>query len=192
VRAPPGRSAPGNLGRALSPEGPGAELLRSWERLRSLPGGKRLFSLFIGRRAPYTGSIRAVVQKLEPGRTVVTLVDRHSVRNHLRSVHAIALTNLGELSSGLAMLTVLPSGTRGIVVALEVEFHKKARGLLTAEGQAVTPAIDSLSDGDVESLATAVIRDAERDLVAEVRVRWRIGAVDSSGADPVPGLVASG
>jgi hypothetical protein len=101
------------------------------------------------------------------------------------------LTNLGELSSGLAMLTVLPAGTRGIVVALEVEFHKKARGLLIAEGKAVAPAVEGLAAGDVESIATAVIRDVERDIVAEVRVRWRIGAVDSSGADPVPGIAVS-
>lgn len=151
-----------------------------------------MFSLFVGLRAPYSGSIRAVVQKLEPGLSIVTLSDRHSVRNHLRSVHAIALTNLGELSSGLAMLTVLPAGTRGIVVALEVEFHKKARGLLTAEGTADALAIASLADGDVESIATAVIRDVERDTVAEVRVRWRIGVADSSGVDPVPGIAASG
>jgi acyl-coenzyme A thioesterase PaaI-like protein len=191
VRAPPGRSAARDRGRSLSREGPGAELLRSWERIRSLPGGRRLFSLFVGLRAPYSGSIRAVVQKLESGLSVVALRDRRSVRNHLRSVHAIALTNLGELSSGLAMLTVLPAGTRGIVVALEVEFHKKARGLLIAEGKAFAPSVESLAGGDVESIATAVIRDVERDIVAEVRIRWRIGAVDSSGADPVPGIAAS-
>jgi len=134
-------------------------------------------------RAPYTGSIRAVVQALEPGRSTVMLRDRRSVRNHLRSVHAIALTNLGELSSGLAMLTLLPAGTRGIVVGLDVEFHKKARGLLTAEGTAIAPSISRQVDGDVEALATAVISDVERDTVAEVRVRWRIGAMDSGRND---------
>jgi len=119
------------------------------------------------------------VQELEPGHAVVTLADRRGVRNHLQSIHAIALTNLGELSSGLAMLSVLPAGTRGIVTGLDVVFEKKARGLLTAEGSAVAPAIHSLADGDVESLATAVIRDIERDIVAEVRVRWRIGLGDA-------------
>jgi len=73
------------------------------------------------------------------------------------------------------MLTALPTGTRGIVAGLDVGFDKKARGLLTAVGTAVAPAIESLADGDVESVATAIIRDAERDIVAKVRVRWRIG-----------------
>jgi hypothetical protein len=74
------------------------------------------------------------------------------------------------------MLTALPPGTRGIVVELDVGFAKKARGLLTATGTAVAPTMDSLAeDDDVEALATAVIRDSEQDVVAEVRVRWRIG-----------------
>ena len=119
------------------------------------------------------------MQELEPGHAVVTLADRRGVRNHLQSIHAIALTNLGELSSGLAMLSVLPAGTRGIVTGLDVVFEKKARGPLTAEGSAVAPTNHSLADGDVESLATAVIRDIERDIVAEVRVRWRIGLADA-------------
>lgn len=119
------------------------------------------------------------MQELEPGHAVVTLADRRRVRNHLRSIHAIALTNLGELSSGLAMLTTLPAGARGIVTGLEVEFEKKARGLLTADGTAAAPAAGSLVDGDVESLATAIIRDSEQDIVAEVTVRWRIGLADA-------------
>ena len=69
------------------------------------------------------------------------------------------------------MLTALPPGTRGIVVELEVGFAKKARGLLTATGTAVAPTMDSLAeDDDLEALATAVIRDSEQDVVAEVAI----------------------
>ena len=39
----------------------------TWKRLAPLPLGKRVFSLAIGRMAPYTGTIGAEVVELEAG-----------------------------------------------------------------------------------------------------------------------------
>ncbi len=166
-----------NLGGAAegkSVTAPGAALLATWRRLRKVPGGRWLFSRLVGRRAPYSGSIGAIVRELEPGRAVLTMADRRSIRNHLESVHAIALTNLGELASGLALLVDLPEGSQGIVTGIEVEFAKKARGPLTATGAASAPGLAELAAGEVERIATAEIEDAGQDKVAGVRVRWRI------------------
>ena len=153
--------------------GHGARLLAAWQRLHEKPGGRWLFSLFVGRMAPYTGSIGARVETLEPGLSVVTLRDRHSVRNHLRSVHAIALANLGELASGLAATSAMPHGVRGIPVSITIDYLKKARGTLTATGTAALPRVTEETDAE----AHAVIRDVEGDVVADVRVRWRLQPV---------------
>ena len=82
---------------------------------------------------PYTGSIKARIVRLQPGHAQVRLPDKRRVRNHLNSVHAIALANVAELSTGLAVLSGMPAGINGILIGLEVHYLKKARGELIAE-----------------------------------------------------------
>ena len=111
------------------------------------------------------------MQTLEPGHCIVTLTDRRRVRNHLRSVHAIALCNLGEMATGLALMNSLPDNTRGILAGLSIEYLKKARGKLVAECRCQIPADNTEQEYEL----VGEIRDAEHDMVAVVNARWLIG-----------------
>lgn len=165
-------SSPSSRSRAR----PGARLLRAWRALSNLPGGEWLFSRAVGWVAPYSGTTGAVVRELEPGRCAVELREKRRVRNHLDSIHAVALVNVGELATGLATLTALPPGARGIIVELNAEYRKKARGLVRAECRSGAPREGAAQapDESVEHRAVARIRDGDDDVVATVTALWRI------------------
>jgi acyl-coenzyme A thioesterase PaaI-like protein len=155
------------------PAAPGHRLLQVWRTLHSVPGGRWLFAALLGRMVPYTGTMRARVLELEPGRAVVELPDRRRVRNHLGSVHAVALLNAGELASGLSVLTALPKGIRGIVTGLSAEYLRKARGRLTAHADVRALGLGQTREQrDLE--VSAEIRDASGEPVARVTARWRL------------------
>lgn len=149
----------------------GSKLIRLWAHVSAFPGGRWIFSRVLGVLVPYTGSIRATVLAFEPGFCRVELLDRRCVRNHLASIHAIALANLCELASGLALLGALPSGMRGIVKGFAVQYHKKARGTLVAESRVVAP----LAGEEQELRVEVSARDQAGDVVVTAQAHWKIG-----------------
>lgn len=142
-----------------------------WDRLAPLPGGKRLFSKVLGVAVPYTGTIAAEVEELGAGRAVTRLRDRRAVRNHLGSIHAIALANLAELTGNLAVAYTMPDDARFIVAGMSLEYPKKARG--TVSGRCECP-IDIGTERREYEISVS-LTDATGDEVVRARLRTLVG-----------------
>jgi acyl-coenzyme A thioesterase PaaI-like protein len=152
-------------------ESRGNFLKTTWDSLEKVPGGRRVFSGLIGRAAAYTGTIGAVVTDLRPGYARVEMRDRPSVRNHLRSVHAIALTNLAELTGNVAMGYSLPDDARFIVAGLSIEYVAKGRGTIVGECHA--PIVRTSERREYEIVV--VMRDLSDTVVARATLRTLVG-----------------
>lgn len=147
-------------------------LVNWWKKLQFFPAGDRLFSIALGLIAPYSGSISARVEALSPGHARVSIRDRRKVRNHLKSIHAVALINLGEIATGLAVLSAIPNTMRGILLRLEAEYVKKARGKLTATAKFELP---SKIDDNSSVKVTAELIDETSEVVTRVYATWLLG-----------------
>jgi acyl-coenzyme A thioesterase PaaI-like protein len=143
----------------------------AWDRLHRLPGGTRAFSRMIGVAAPYTGTMGAHVREVRSGYARVELPDRPRVRNHLRSIHAIALANLAELTGNVGVAYTLRDDQRFIVAGMSIDYVAKARGTITGESSFELP--DETGRFEIE--VPVELRDDSGKTVARATLRTLVG-----------------
>ncbi len=156
---------------------PIALIQRGWQVLGGTVAGRILFAQALGRLVPYSGSVPFAVEALRPGEAALTLPDRRATRNHLGSIHAVALANVLELAANLALVPQLARGQSFIVTRLDIRYLAKARGSLRIEGRAPTD-ISALTESaplTLETHASAFNAAGQRvcEATAEVRVRMQ-------------------
>jgi len=106
--------------------------LKLWKQLGGTAVGRWLHARAVCFIAPYFGSIRPSFTVLEPGHVEVRFRNRRAVRNHIKSVHAIAMCNAAELAGGICMDVSLHADFRWIPIGMTVRYQKIARSDLTA------------------------------------------------------------
>jgi acyl-coenzyme A thioesterase PaaI-like protein len=148
-----------------------SSLLQLWGVLRGVPGGGLMMGRLLGRLAPYTGTIKPEIEALEVGYARVRMRDRKKVRNHLKSLHAIALMNLGEVATGVAMMVSLPDGARAILTGLSMEYLKKGRGTITAECSCPVPQSTERKAYEL----TGELKDKSGEVIARAHAKWLVG-----------------
>jgi acyl-coenzyme A thioesterase PaaI-like protein len=117
-------------------------LINTYQKCAKLPAGKRIFSKLICLKAPYFGTIKPLFKELRPGYCEVTMKKRRAVHNHIKSVHAIAMCNLSELTAGTMLEATLPQSMRWIPKGMAVEYLKIAKTDLKAVCKISTADLD--------------------------------------------------
>lgn len=144
-------------------------LKRWWGRVQAHSWARFIFSRILGFMIPYTGTVKAVILELKPGFAAIGIKDRRGLRNHLASIHALALANLGELTTGLALHFSLKDGDQAILTKLEAEYHKKARGFIIAKAH-----IDREKELIGSQQVLALLYDHSDTLVCTITATWLV------------------
>jgi acyl-coenzyme A thioesterase PaaI-like protein len=147
-------------------------ILDTFRRLRRVPGGSLAFDAAVAVAAPFNGAVAPDVKELAPGLAVVAMKDRPWRRNHVGSLHAMALGTLAEITANLALLATLPKGARMIPTSVQIDFVKKARGTITARCAFDAASLDARPS---EIVLLVEISDAGGTVVARTRQVCRIG-----------------
>jgi acyl-coenzyme A thioesterase PaaI-like protein len=143
------------------------KLYRATERL---PFGRAIFTELFKRVAPYFQTIPATIESAKPGLVVATMRDTRRVRNHLGTVHAIAMCNLAEMTMGLAAEATIPTSHRWIPKSMGVQYLAKAQGTLTAT--ATLPLPEPLGDKQEITVPVAVTDRGGREVFHADIVIW--------------------
>jgi acyl-coenzyme A thioesterase PaaI-like protein len=110
-------------------------VLKLYNKLKSLPFGKSIFGFAFCAYAPYFGTIFPSVVDLAPGKSVCSLNQSWIKQNHIKTVHAIAVCNLVEMSMGLVAESTIPKHLRWLPMGMNIDYLKKATGKLTATSE---------------------------------------------------------
>lgn len=102
-----------------------------YQRISKLPFGNRIFSRLVTFIAPYFASIHPLIKDVRPGHCAILIKERRSIRNHIGTIHAIAMCNIAELAMGIVADVSIKPNLRWIPRSMKVEYLSKAKGTLT-------------------------------------------------------------
>jgi acyl-coenzyme A thioesterase PaaI-like protein len=140
-----------------------SQVLSLWNRFTGFPVlgqvvGTRAFSFAFAQRAPYFGSIHPRFTEIRPNHAELVIPKRRGVKNHLGTVHAIALCNGLEAAMGALAEATIPRDKRWIPKGMEVSYTAKA-----------TSDITCVAETDPEQWTSDALPDSGGDLPVRVK-----------------------
>lgn len=168
--------------------------LQAWTRLSRIPLGSRLFTRLFTIKTPYAATIRPQFAVLEPNRVELVVRDRRRVRNHVGTVHAVALCNGLETAAGTLAEVTVPRDRRWIPKGMEVAYAAKAVGDVRCVAE-TDPSQWATDDPDLHVRVRGTLADGTVAIEGVIRLwvtprqdgRPRTTSRPTSGQGPHPG-----
>lgn len=144
-------------------------LLRVYRRAVRLPQGARIFSWLFCLKAPYVATVRPVFVDLRPNYAELTIRNRRRVRNHIKTVHVIAICNGLEAAMGALAEATVPRDKRWIPQGMDVSYTAKAVTDITCIAE-TDPSAWTSGDPDVLVRVRGVREDGTNVVEGVIRV----------------------
>lgn len=123
----------------------------------------RLFNTVV----PYTGTSGVIVHKLTAEECIVEIKNKRKARNHIGSIHAVAMALIAETATGYPVAMSLSDKCVPVIKTLKMDYQKRIQGALTAHAK-------------LTAEQTKMIKEQEK---GEVTVA--VTLTDESGREPV-------
>src|SRR5690349_15874330 len=148
-----------------------SKVVAMYEQAHKIPVvGDWLFSFAFAQVAPYFWTIRPRFTVVRPNRAEVVIPKRRGVKNHIGTVHAIALCNGLEAAMGVLAEASIPSDKRWIPKGMEVSYTAKA-----------TTDITCIAETDPEQWTGEALSDEGGEVPVRVRGVRKDGTVVIEG-----------
>jgi uncharacterized protein (TIGR00369 family) len=146
-------------------------------RVRGLPISRRLQQRVLtwsaGFAVPYLSTSSVRFEEVERERAVLSLDNRRSVQNHMKSVHASAMFLLAEAATGVVLSANLPEGSRFATTHIEIDYKQLAVGGLQAVASLTTEQRELLRSQEKGRLSIPVkLTDANGNEPASFVIEW--------------------
>ena len=135
----------------------------------------------LGQAVPYATHTGVELLEVADGVATARLEQRKETENHIKGQHAGAMFTLGETASGAAVAGALAPvilQMRPVAAMAEITYRKFAQGNLTATARTSRSGTDLLAvieaEGKVSFDVAIDIRDADDDVVVEMKVNWYV------------------
>ncbi|MCU0694804.1 MAG: DUF4442 domain-containing protein [Polyangiaceae bacterium] len=151
-----------------------ARTIAYFDRLPT-PIRRRAVSAFMGRMVPFVGTASARIDEMSARRVVVVIPNRRHVQNHIRGVHAAAMTLAAETASGFVVGMNVPDDRLPLMKSLRVEFRKRLQGAIRVEATLTDEQLREIAEqqkGEVSVRLTASDDAGQEPIVCEMVWAW--------------------